>query len=104
MDLFILAVYEFRLEKNREYLAKTLTWADDLIFHKKGEDYFSKSLAIFTRRYSLDNDLNQGFTPAKFDDYLYCLAKEVWSHALHLSDGEFKKPDYHVDDHNYWYD
>ena len=45
------------------------------------EKYLSKSLATYTRRYSLDNNLKPGPTPADFDNYLYDLAEKVWPHV-----------------------
>ena len=57
-EFFSLALERANLTGNQEYLAKILAWAADLIFHRNEESYFSKSLATYTRRFSLDNDLN----------------------------------------------
>ena len=79
--LFDSDISKFALEKNRfkashtvTYTAKIITWAADLIFHKHDEDYFSKSLFIYARRYAIDNNFNPGPTPAEFNDYLYRMA------------------------------
>ena len=56
-DRFLLAVYQSSLKKYQEYLARIPSWAADLIFNKKHEDYFSRSLVIYTRRYLLHTDL-----------------------------------------------
>ena len=50
------------------------------------EDNFSKTLAVYTRRYSLDWDLNPGPTPVVFDDYLYGLAEKVSPYISQIFD------------------
>ena len=57
-EFFSVALERANLMGNQEYLAKILAWAADLMFHRNEEGYFSKSLAAYTRRFSLDNDLN----------------------------------------------
>ena len=52
-DIFSFSLEQTNLTKNRDYLAKILAWAADLIFCRMDEKYFSKSLATYTRRYSL---------------------------------------------------
>ena len=49
----------------------------------------TKSLATYTRRYSLDNNLKPGPTPADFDNYLYDLAEKVWPHVIQLIEDNF---------------
>ena len=63
-DFFLDILDQAKITKNREYLAKALTWTANLIYYSMGEDNFSKTLATYTRRYSLDWDLNPGPTPA----------------------------------------
>ena len=75
-DFFLDILVQAKITKNREYLAKALTLAADLIYYSMDEDNFSKALATYTRRYSLDWHLNPGFTPVVFD-YLYGLAEKV---------------------------
>ena len=53
------------------------------------EKYFSKSLATYTKRYSLDNNLKPGSTPADFDSYLYDLAEKVCPHVIQLIEDDF---------------
>ena len=53
------------------------------------EKYLSKSLATYTRRYSLDNNQKPGPTPADFDNYLYHLAEKVWPHVIQLIEDNF---------------
>ena len=53
------------------------------------EKYFSKSLAACTGRYSLDNNLKLGPTPADFDNCLYDLVEKVWSHVIQLIEDDF---------------
>ena len=69
-DIFSFSLEQTNLTKNRDYLAKILAWAADLIFYRMDEKYLSKSLAICTRRYSLDNNLKPGAVPADFVNYL----------------------------------
>ena len=88
-DFFLQALDQAKMLKHQEYLAKMLMWAYDLIFHKHNEGNFSKVLATYTRRYSLDQDLNQGPAPAIFDDYLCGLVEKVWPYALQLVDHNF---------------
>ena len=88
-DIFSFALERTNLTKNRDYLAKILAWAADLIFYRMDEKYLSKSLATYTRRYSLDNDLKPGPTPADFDNYLYDLAEKVWPHVIQLIEDDF---------------
>ena len=64
-------------------------WAHDLIFQRHNEGNFSKVLATYTRRYSLDQDLNPGPTPAIFDEYLCGLVEKVWPYTLQLVDHNF---------------
>ena len=68
-------------------------WTADITFHKHDEDYFSKSLTIYDRRYAIDNNHNPGPTPAEFDDYLYRMADVVWPHALTLTEKDYTPPD-----------
>ena len=88
-DIFSFALERTNLTKNRDYLAKILAWAADLIFYRMDEKYLSKSLATYTRRYSLDNNLKPGPTPADFDNYLYDLAEKVWPHVIQLIEDDF---------------
>lgn len=89
-DIFIFALERTNLVKNRDYLANMLSWAVDLIFYRKDEQHFSKSLATYTRRYSLDNNLTLSPTPAVFDNFLlYNLAGKVWSHAIKKIEEDF---------------
>ena len=67
--------------ENREYLAKLLAWAAELIFYRNNVRYFSKALSTYTRRYTLDNDLNPGPKPSEFDDFLYDLAEKIWPYG-----------------------
>ena len=53
------------------------------------EKYLSKSVATYTRRYSLDNNLKPGPTPVDFDNYLYDLAGKVWPHVTQLIEDNF---------------
>ena len=53
------------------------------------EKYLSKSLATYTRCYSLDNNLKPDPTPAYFDNYLYDLAEKVWPHVIQLIEDDF---------------
>ena len=76
-DFFLDILDQAKITKHREYLAKMLTWAADLIYCRMDEGNLSKTLATYTRRYSLDQDLNPGPTYVVFDDYLYGLAEEV---------------------------
>ena len=89
LDIFLLALDQANLMKNREYLAKILTWAADLIFYRNYEEYFCKSLATYTRCSSLDNDLKPGPTPADFDNYLYDLAEKGWPYVRQLIEKDF---------------
>ena len=50
------------------------------------EGNFWKTLATYTRRYSLDQDLNPGPTPVVFDDYLYGLAEKVSPYVSQIFD------------------
>ena len=77
LDIFSFALERTIFTKNRDYLAKILTWAADLIFYRMDEKYLSKSLATYARRYSLHNSLKPGSTLADFDNYLYDLAEKV---------------------------
>ena len=92
LDIFLLALDRANLTRNRENLAKILTWAADLIFYRNNEEYFFQSVATYTRRYSLDKDLNPGPTSADFDNYLYDLAEKVWSYARELIEEDFGGP------------
>ena len=67
-DIFSFALERTILTKNRDYLAKILAWAADLILYRMDEKYLSKSLSTCTRRYSLDNNLKPGPTLADFDN------------------------------------
>ena len=67
-DIFSFALELTNLTKNRDYLAKISAWATNLIFYRMDEKYLSKSLATYTRRYSLDNNLKPGPKPADFDN------------------------------------
>ena len=84
LNLFLLAFDRTSLKTNQTCIASILTWAADLIVHEKDEDYFSKSLAIYTRECTLDTNYNPGPIPAEFDDYLYRLSDEVWPRAIQL--------------------
>ena len=77
------------LTKNRDYLANISAWDADLIFYRMDENYLSKYLATYTRRYSLDKNLKPGLTPADFDNYLYDLAGKVWPHVMQLIEDDF---------------
>ena len=66
-----------------------VSWAADLIFCRKDEKYLSKSLATYTKSYSLDNNLKAGPTPADFDNYLYDLAEKVWPHVIQFIEDDF---------------
>ena len=77
------------MTKIRDYLAKTLVWAADIIFYRMDKKYLSKSVATYTRRYSLNNNLKPGPTPADFDNYLYDLAEKVWPHVMQLIEDNF---------------
>ena len=66
-----------------------MAWAADLMFYRKDEKYLSKSLATYTRCYSLDNNLKPGPTPAGFDNYSYDLAEKVWPHIIQLIEDDF---------------
>lgn len=78
--------------ENREYLAKLLAWAAELIFHRNNVRYFSKALSTYTRRYTLDNDLNPGPKPSEFDDFLYDLAEKIWPYAIRVIEEDFGGP------------
>ena len=88
-DIFSFALKRTNLTKNRDYLAKILAWAADLIFCRMDEKYLSKSLVTYTRRYSLDNNLKPDPTPADFDNYLYGLAEKVLPHVIQLIEDNF---------------
>ena len=88
-DIFSFALEQTNLTKSRNYLAKVLAWVAELIFNRMDEKYFSKSLATYTRRYSLYNNLKTGPTPADFDNYLYDFAAKVWPHVIQLIEGDF---------------
>ena len=53
------------------------------------EKQFSKSLATYARRYSLDNSLKQGTTRADFGNYLYDSAEKVWPLFIQLIEDDF---------------
>ena len=53
------------------------------------EKQFSKSLATYARRYSLDNNLKQGSTRADFGNYLYDSAEKVWPLVIQLIEDDF---------------
>ena len=81
-DIFSFALELTNLTKTRDYLAKISAWAAGLIFYRMDEKYLSKSLSTYARRYSFDNNLKPGLTPADFDNYLYYLAEKVWPHVM----------------------
>ena len=91
-DIFLRVLDRANLTRNREYLAKILTWAADLIFYRNDEEYFFKSVATYTRRYSFDTDLNPGPTPADFGNYLYDLAEKIWPYVRQLIEEDFGGP------------
>ena len=62
-----------------DYEAKLLSWAGELIYQKLREKIFFQTLAMYTRRFTLDKELNPGPMPAVFDDMLYDLVDKVWS-------------------------
>ena len=88
-DIFSFPLGRTNLTKIRDYLAKTLVWAADIIFYRMDKKYLSKSVATYTRRYSLNNNLKPGPTPADFDNYLYDLAEKVWPHVMQLIEDNF---------------
>ena len=51
--------------KETDYRVKMLTWAGELLYHKKREETYVKTLIMYTRRYTLDKELD-----------------EVWSYIL----------------------
>ena len=63
-DFFLEILDQAKITTNREYLAKVLTWAADLMYYSMDEENFCKTFATYTRRYSLDWNLNPGPTPA----------------------------------------
>ena len=65
-----------------EYRAKILTWTAELLYCKKREKTYVKTLIMYTRRYALDKKLDPGSTPAVFDDMMYSLVDEIWSYYL----------------------
>ena len=79
---FLQALDQAKMPRHQEYLAKMLMWVHNLIFHRHNEGNFSKVLATYTRRESLDLDLNLGPTPAIFDDYLCGLVEKVCPFVL----------------------
>ena len=84
--MFLDILDQAKITKNREYLAKALTWAADPIDYSMDEDNFSKTLATYARPCSLDWDWNLGPTPALFDDSLHCLAEKVLPHVSQIFD------------------
>ena len=65
-----------------DYEAKLLTWAGELLYDKLRHEKYAKTLIMYTRRYTLDKELELGPTPAAFADMLYSLADEAWSYIL----------------------
>ena len=65
-DIFLFALEQTNVTKNRDYLAKILAWAADLMFYRMDGKYLSKSPATHTRRNSLDKNLKQDPAPADF--------------------------------------
>ena len=68
--------------KGTDYTAKMLTSAGELAYHKNRRETYDKLLHMYTRRYTLNKELDPGPTPAEFDDMMYSLADEIWSYYL----------------------
>ena len=60
-----------------DYEAKLLSWAGKLVYHKLREKTYFQTLNTYTRRYTLDKELNPGPAPAVFDDILFHLVDKV---------------------------
>ena len=78
IDFFQSELRQAGIKTNHEYLARTLTWAAELIFFRLYEEKFSEILSVYTRRVSLGWELNTGPTPAEFDDYLCSIVEKFW--------------------------
>ena len=68
--------------KDYRYTVKLLAWAGELLYHKLRDETYAKTLCMYTRRYTLDKELDPGPTPAEFDDMLYHLADEAWTFII----------------------
>ena len=54
-----------------DYEAKLLSWAGELVYHRLREKTYFETLNTYTRRYTLDKELNPGPASAVFDDILF---------------------------------
>ena len=67
--------------KEIKYKAAMLTWAAELVHHRKDEKTFSNILYTYTRRFALDTRFKIGPTLDQFDD-LFELSEEIWLYFL----------------------
>ena len=76
IELFGQILFELKSE-DVDYKAKLLSWAGELVYHKRRDKTYFQTLNTYTRRYTLDKEHNPGPTPAVFY-MLYELVDKVW--------------------------
>ena len=74
--LFKEVLFELKNE-DVDYEAQLLSWAGKLVYHKRREKTYFQTLNTYTRRYTLDKELNPGPAPAVFDDMLFHLVDKA---------------------------
>ena len=60
VDFFLYELERAGIKTDNEYLTLMLTWAADLMYFSSNEKKFSEILSVYTRRVSLDWELNTG--------------------------------------------